>query len=365
MAKEGYRVGIVGGLKLPVNVKVLLENLQRLFEGSDTQFELDLVIREESFPYVPGYNIYDPGFKEPSRALDMPIYLTKGLLSYVRERDPDVLFQITEFATHGTAAVVAGRYGSTPVITRLAGDDFQEYKHSTKINRMKVFTMRNILGQVPLRLADAIVVLGPHVKQQVLSRGRQKNVYEIPQPIDHEQFYPPDSSGVRRIRSLLGVPDDTRVILSVGRLSKRKGMDAVVSAAEFLNRQEYDFHWIILGTGTMKERLATIPNVHPRGQISHNKIDQFYKVADLFVHPSRIDGLPNVLLESTACGVPSIARDIGECSLVATETFERDEELPNLLQREYDEVSLGNRFSDPVLRRKYVDLITKFAGKNS
>lgn len=361
MAEERYRVGIIGGLKLPVNVKVLLENIERLLSEYDSQFDLDLLIREDSVSDLEGYNVYDPGFSPPSRALDMPISVTKGAVKYVKEYDPDVLFQITEFSSHGTAAVIAGKLSGTPTITRLAGDDFNEYKFSESMSKAKVFAMRNILGRIPLKFSDSIIVLGSHVEQEVKSRGRRSNVYQVPQPIDTSQFHPISSAERQRIRDELGLTPNDRVFLSVGRLSSRKGMDDIVRVARVFNKHGKKFTWLVLGDGPLRNRLGSIPNVKPKGKVPHDEIEQYYHAADLFVHPSRIDGLPNVLLEATACGTPSIARDVGECNGVATRVYEDSSDLINLLTDEYDCVELSERFSDDHLRSEYTNLLVDVA----
>lgn len=361
MTKERYRIGIIGGLKLPVNVEVLLENIERLLSDHEIKFDLDLIIRQDAASDLDGYNVYDPGFNPPSRALDMPISVTRGTVEYVREYNPDVLFQITEFASHGTAAVTAGRLSNTPTITRLAGDDFNEYRFSSGVAKAKVFAMRNVLGRIPLVLSDGIAVLGPHVKEEVESRLGHSDVYRVPQPINRSQFHTVSSAERERIRAELDLVPEERVFLSVGRLTPRKGMDDVIQVAKELNARGEDFKWIVLGSGRLYDALDSTPNVDPRGKVPHNEIERYYQVADLFVHPSRIDGLPNVLLEATACGTPSIARDIGECDVVSTQTFEERDELRELLTRDYDRVDLPDQFSDEHLRSKYVDLLVTAA----
>ena len=364
MTKEPYRIGIVGGLKLPVNVKVFLENIERLLKNYQEKFELDLIIREDSASKLDGYNIYDPGFNRPSRALDMPVSVTRGTIKYVREYDPDVLFQITEFSSHGSAAVTAGRISGTPTITRIAGDDFNEYQYSEGVSKAKVFAMRNILGRVPLSFSDAIIVLGSHVEQEVKKRGRKSGAQIVPQPIDTSQFRPVSSAECNRIRGELNINPNSRVLLSVGRLTPRKGMDDVVRAAKELKERGEDFIWLLLGDGELRDTLDSVPNVEPRGKISHERIEHYYQAADLFVHPSRIDGLPNVLLEATACGTPSIARDIGECSTVATRVFEDSSDLTDILVEEYDSVELPDRFFNERLQSEYGNLLVDVAEGN-
>lgn len=357
MTTKEYCIGVVGGLKLPINVKNLLRNLRRLLEEHEIEFNLQLVARDEDARDLDGYEVFDPGFTPPSRALDMVTDVTKGLIKYVKKHDPDVLLQVTEFSSHGSAATIAGKLSGTPVITRIAGDDFNEYRFSTGVSRMKVFAMRNILGRVPLHLSDKIVVLGPHVEQEVKSRASGSDVLCLPQPIDSTQFHPLTPEKRDDLRDQLGLNASKRIFLSVGRLSPRKGMDNVARAAKELNNRDEEFTWLVIGTGDLQGKLESIDNVRVLGKVAHDEIERYFQVADLFVHASRIDGLPNVLLEASACGTPSISRDIGECSTIATRVYESDTELTPLLLNGYDRVDLPDKFSDEKQRAEYANLL--------
>jgi glycosyltransferase involved in cell wall biosynthesis len=108
----------------------------------------------------------------------------------------------------------------------------------------------------------------------------------------------------------------------------------------------------------MREQLATTPNVKILGRVDHDTIADYYRAADLLVHPTLIDGLPNVLLEAAACGTPSVARDVGDCSIAASQTFSETNKLPDLLMDEHEPVELRDRLDSNNLRARYVNAIT-------
>ncbi len=112
--------------------------------------------------------------------------------------------------------------------------------------------------------------------------------------------------------------DATRVvrIVSAGRLNQQKGFHLLIDALSQVRSQIHDveFRLAILGDGPHRESLEQqIANlklsdvVHLPG-FQDNAI-AWYQSADIFVLPSLVEGMPNVLLEAMACGTPVISSD--------------------------------------------------------
>lgn len=355
------RIGFVGGGGLPGNVLTFLENLRRLLKGRSQPFEYDLVVAE-GVDLPQGYDRFDPGIPEADTARGELVGLLRALRRYARDHRPDVLFQVTRFPTHGTATAVAGLLTRTPTITRFAGDNFNEHRYANSVGeQLRTYALKNCIGLVPVQLADAIVALGPQGREQLARRFRRGGVYTIPQPVDTDRFTPVPRRERARIRSSLGMPglEESRVLLTVGRVSRRKGMVDLRTAARRLERESVQ--WFVVGEGPMRESVADVPSVEPVGRVPHDEIAAYYRAADLYVHLSHHEGLPNTLLESTACGTPAVARDVGECGEVAVDTFTTLDELWTLLDRRYGRVSLGDRFDSDRLARRYDALLREVA----
>jgi glycosyltransferase involved in cell wall biosynthesis len=112
-------------------------------------------------------------------------------------------------------------------------------------------------------------------------------------------------------------------ILSVGRLSEKKGLVYLVRACRILKDQEYDFTCHIIGEGPQRselrsliEQLSLEDTVHLRGALPHEEVIENYRQATLFVLPcikakdGDMDGIPNVLPEAMAMQVPVVSTDI-------------------------------------------------------
>lgn len=115
------------------------------------------------------------------------------------------------------------------------------------------------------------------------------------------------------IRHKLGISDNATILLSVGELNDNKNHELIVEAMGMLAMK--NLHLVILGEGqnaeSIKEAaqaLGVAPNVHLEG--FRTDVDSYYYGADIFVMPSKREGLPVSLMEAMSCGLPCIASDI-------------------------------------------------------
>lgn len=355
-------VGIVGGTQLPGNVQTFLGNICDLLADAPVEFQFDLVIRKEAVTDDIECNVFDPGIDETTRAIATIRSVADGVTRYAQSEQPDVLWQITKFPVHGFATVVAGKRIGIPTVTRFAGDDFREYELCRDVlGRLRTYVLNNVLGRFPARWSDATITLGPYGKEQIAQRGGT-NVRQIPQPIDTDTFHPVNGDRIAELRSNLGLEPDERMLLTVGRLSHRKGMNDLLDTARELARRHSGVKWCVVGDGPLRSRLNSVRNVDAMGRVPHDQISDYYHAADLVVHPSLVEGLPNVLLEAAACGTPSLARDIGDCSVAASETYESTNRLDDFVTEEYEPVALGDTFAPDTLRKAYTSVLLEAAG---
>lgn len=136
--------------------------------------------------------------------------------------------------------------------------------------------------------------------------------------------YPLIRCGVDSARfSPVSTPKGNCMILSVGRLVEKKGFDILLKAFAKLCENGSQLKLLIGGDGPEFKRLCTLrkqlnleSSVHFLGVLSHEEVRKLLPDATLFVLPCRIDprgdrdGIPVVLMEAMAVGVPCVSGDL-------------------------------------------------------
>jgi phosphatidyl-myo-inositol dimannoside synthase len=148
--------------------------------------------------------------------------------------------------------------------------------------------------------------------------GRITVVYPT---VDADRFRPDLPSD--DLRSSLGVAPGQHLVLSVGRLMRRKGFDNVIRALPMLRRQGVDAHYAVIGIGEELEYLSALSRelgvtdrVHMLGHVSYEDLPRWYCASDVFAMPNRdirgdTEGFGLVFLEAAAAGRPALAGTAG------------------------------------------------------
>jgi glycosyltransferase involved in cell wall biosynthesis len=166
-----------------------------------------------------------------------------------------------------------------------------------------------------LRRADAVVSLGGEMSASYRQSGLpESKLVEIPNGVSPEIFRPasPDDRSVSRHR--LGITEETEVVTFVGPMNRRKGVDTLLIAwPQVIERRA---HALLLLVGPFDEgALAAFPTLESltsdtmriQALGERKDVPRILQASDVFVLPTRSEGLPNSLLEAMASGVACVA----------------------------------------------------------
>jgi glycosyltransferase involved in cell wall biosynthesis len=170
-------------------------------------------------------------------------------------------------------------------------------------------------------MTDRLVYVAQRVRDESVASGLSpaERSIVIPNGIDLEGFHGSvDRDGLRRSFNL---PQAARVITFIGRLDEQKGLDLLLEATAHLEMGEEGVEVWLVGDGPERavlQRLATKLGVGGRvkfwGYQTH--IERYLYASDIFALPSRYEGMPVVLLEALAAGVPCVVSQVGDNDLV-------------------------------------------------
>ncbi len=159
--------------------------------------------------------------------------------------------------------------------------------------------------------ADAVTAVSDDIAAQLVDEGLAPRIAPvvIANGVDTHFWHPgpPRQAG-----------DGDRLLVAVGRLERVKGFDVLIGACAALARRGCRARLVIIGEGSQHEslvqqvaRLGVQDMVHFAGRRSPEDIRAYLHEADLFVLPSRSEGMPLALMEAMATGTPAVAADVG------------------------------------------------------
>lgn len=299
--------------------------------GFVPQFEMENVKILQNMGYEVHYatNYNNPSYGEDNSRLDgtgivrHQVDFTRAILPFrdiiKAYRQLVEIMKKERFALihcHTPIAAVLGRMAAhktdmAPVIYTAHG--FHFFKGAPLLNWLLYYPAERYFA----RYTDAIITINEedYIMAQKMKLREGGRVYKVNGVgIDYSRI----SSNVsdrRGKRAELGIPDTAKVIISVGEINDNKNHITVCKAMKQLDS---DVHYIICGKGERQEEVAEY--IHNNGlsdrvHMLHFRTDvtEIMKAADVFVMPSKREGLPVAMMEAMACGLPVIAMNIRGC----------------------------------------------------
>lgn len=211
--------------------------------------------------------------------------------------------------THNPQALV---YGSPAA--SLAGAACVHSKHGVNPDPSR----RQWLRRAASTMVDAYVAVTPSLARVAAVQGECDPglIHVVPNGIDTSRFTL-DLDARRRVRAELGIPENAWIVGTVGRLSPEKNQSLLIDAmAPMLDPRR---HLVIVGDGPSRDALLGHARTTLRPELVHftgarDDIPQLMSAFDVFALTSTSEGLPLVLLEAMAMGLPVLSTNVGGIS---------------------------------------------------
>jgi len=179
--------------------------------------------------------------------------------------------------------------------------------------------------------SDHITVIGSYYKERLrnmispkFSKEVNKKVTNLPLGVDISAFQNKINREIIRKKYNL---EKKYIILSFGRLAEKKGIAYLLNAMPNILKEHKNTILVICGRGPEKKKLENLAmklnlrdNVKFVGYVDENVKADYFALSDILVVPSIItqggdtEGVPSVILEGMAAGLPVIASDVGGIS---------------------------------------------------
>lgn len=212
----------------------------------------------------------------------------------------------------GLSGWAVARLRGIPLIVYAHGEELTSWVQGGKYQAMRF----------ALRHADCVIANSDFTREQLLGMGVDSRKITIINPgVDIDRFHP--DYPTEDLRESIGLQENQKLILSVGRLMRRKGFDKVMAALPLLSERGIDAHHAIIGIGDEEDYLRQIAQengvadrVHFLGHVESGDLPRWYCAADVFAMPNRqvgrdTEGFGMVYVEAGACGTPSVAGNAG------------------------------------------------------
>ena len=159
------------------------------------------------------------------------------------------------------------------------------------------------IGKRNLMLSDQITTLSTPLKKMLVEMGiKEENIQYISNGVDTDFFHPVSAEEKMALRRELGLPENEKIILSIGRFVPKKGLDIFIKAAD------PDYQLVLVSRGNFEPYLKNAKGkVLILDPIPQEKLRKIYQACDIFVLAAAgEDVFSLVLMEAMACGLPVI-----------------------------------------------------------
>lgn len=227
----------------------------------------------------------------------------RSLRKLLETANPDLILCIQGEIEDGSLALCAADKMTVPCISYIP------VPHRMALMGAKFGTVRDRLNGWLFKKPDGWITISESMKVLLEERGASSQIEVVHNGIDITRFAPRDKTAAR---TALGLPEHKTLFGTIGRIEfNQKQQDFLVRTFFDAWKDGDQMHLVITGDGPDRGRLeALIYHLGIRNRITllpwQEDSTLVYSALDLLIIPSRFEGVPLVMLEALACGIPVI-----------------------------------------------------------
>ncbi len=208
----------------------------------------------------------------------------------------------------GLVGWLVSRVIRKPLLIYSHGEELTTWREKAKMRTM-AWTYRH---------ADVVIANSEFTRDELVRIGVQPAKISLVYPgVDLSRFRP--GLPYDDLKASIGLEAGQKLIVTVGRLSRRKGFDQVIRSLPLLVERGLDVAYVVIGIGQDADYLRSLASevgvssrVHLLGHVTPEDLPRWYNAADVVALPNReidgdTEGFGMVFLEAAACAKPTVA----------------------------------------------------------
>lgn len=283
--------------------ETMLMNLYRKLDRDKFQFDF-VYFTEEHCDY--DKEILELGgriFKIPNNIYKNPISRTIALYKLIKKEAPFHAIHCHQMFSN-SLHLIAGYYGGIKM--RIAHSHNTSDANSNKFIGKIYHSISKVLIS---KYATDYIACGENAGKYLFPKIN--DVVFLPNAIDLNAFVNENVKQRHLVLKTKNIEKETIIITQIGRLSPVKNHGFTLNFAKFLKEQNFNFHLAIVGAGVLENKLKLLTEeLDIENYVTfcgvRDDIDVILSNSDLMIMPSLFEGFPVVLVESQACGTPSL-----------------------------------------------------------
>lgn len=241
-------------------------------------------------------------------------FINLSVISELKKFNPDVII---------SAGWDLFSYQAAFFYSKIAGKKFILWSGSTRCEPSWRRTLASPLVKLMVKGSDAYIAYGTRAKEYLISLGAKPEKIFVAYNTTDVEFFIKEVNRWRKkkayIKKELGI-NTSMVILYVGQLIERKGVNYLIEAFREIKRENNDTSLLIVGYGSLEKDLRNfvkkqkISDIIFVGGVEWKDTTKYYAISDILVMPSLEEVWGLVINEAMAAGLPVVATNVAGAS---------------------------------------------------